>query len=561
MAQSRKVKVNRRSGYDKTFRNPLTGFCGTLIPLAVDEVIPDSKVNMKINVAAALPPLVSDTYMNVRLKVEAFFVPHRLIYGNFEDFFADYPAEIVEMVMAGVPTIGKFSGAYPLIQLRHPSIEGDALLKDKVGLSSLSDYLGYYDASFGGGDAVYANVGLYVCYHLIWQEWYRNPRVQKPAFMPRRANPMFVGDLRPYAMDLPYAKCYFDSGDQPTIALQGSVGSFNDYLYHLADGTNILDLRQRNFDLDYFTSAMNEPQQGEMARVIIGENDGDPANGFTIASLRAQNSIQQFRERNNLTSPRYQQQVYARYGVAPSDGVLQRPALIGAASYDVYSHGISATSSGDDSTGQQDNSNPFRGSLGQRGGNGFASGSDFIISNFHAKEPGYIMVLVSLVPSVMYNQGISRVLQRYIGVGSITDMANGILQNVGPQKIYTKELFTSDTNLEDTFAYADRYADWMIKRDECHGEFRPSGTLSHFVLQRTFAEVPEFGSEFLEIPKDYLDPVLAFTSETMALTYWLDSLIEYKVSMPLEEYSIPSLQDPAYEHGKTITLRKNGQLL
>ena len=88
---NRKVTVAHRSGYDKTYRNTLTAYVGTLVPLFFDEVIPDTKVNLKINLAASLPPLVSDTYINVRLRVEAFAVPHRILMGNFEDFFSDYP--------------------------------------------------------------------------------------------------------------------------------------------------------------------------------------------------------------------------------------------------------------------------------------------------------------------------------------------------------------------------------------------------------------------------------------------------------------------------------------
>ena len=94
-----------------------------------------------------------------------------------------------------------------------------------------------------------------------------------------------------------------------------------------------------------------------------------------------------------------------------------------------------------------------------------------------------------------------------------------------------------------------------------HGEFRADGTLAHFVLQRNFTENPEYGSEFLEIPTDYLDPVMSVTAKNMGFAYWLDSMLEYHVSMPLQQYCVPSLQDPAFEHGKSIKLRNNGQLL
>lgn len=554
----RVVRVNNRSGFDKSFRNTLTANCGTLVPILVDEVIPGTKVNLRINLAASMPPLVSDTYMNVRLRVEAFAVPHRLTMANFEDFFADYPADFIDSDY----NISTSKGCMPLIQLESSVSNFKSALIAKTGVGSLADYLGFQFDGTNLTEDFYAPLAPFVAYHLIWQEWYRNPRVQRPAFLPfEEGLTLVAGNTAVRADSSVFNRYFFDStGEQPSVrALSGVTDVLR--FYNLADSASILDLRQRNFGLDYFTAAMVEPQQGEPARVIIGENEGDPANGFTIASLRAQNSIQQFRERNNLTSPRYQQQLYARYGVAPSDGMLQRPALIGAASYDVYSHGVTATATAETIGGPgQDNNNIFSGSLGQRAGNGFASGSDFIISGFEAKEPMYIFVLASLVPEVSYSQNLNPILNRYKGLGSITDMANGILQNVGPEPIYDKEISQRGAQ-SSVFAYTDRYSKWMFKNNEVHGLFKNGSDLDSFVLQRYFSDAPEFGSEFLEIPTTYLDAVLQYTSVTLGFSYWLDVAFDYKVSMPLQEYAIPSLQDPGYEHGHSIVLRKNGQLL
>lgn len=571
----RVVKVDRRSGFDKHFRNTLTGNVGTLIPIMVDEVIPDTKVNLKVNIAAQLPPLVADTYMNVRLRVEAFAVPHRLCYANFQDFFSDY-----EQGFLNGSSISDYKGAVPLVSAAQ--LDPDAkvsnvpggkefnqFIVDSFAAGSLSDYMGNSNFmpldEYGESDELVFPVLPYVAYHLIWQEFYRNPRVQRPAFLPANYLPMAATDsIFLSAASLPFSSVYFDnSGNQPCVAPLTSSSEDYDYdasRYLLADGqTSIFDLRQRNFGLDFFTAAMSSPQQGPAAVVKFGEN-GDPSNGFSIASLRAQNSIQQFRDRNNLTSPRYQQQIYARYGVAPTDGILQRPALIGAATYDVYTHGVVNSAGTGDETSP---SNPFSGKLGSRAGSAAAAGSDFIISGFHAKEPMYIIVLASLVPEVSYSQNMNPVWNRYKGLGSITDMANGILQGVGPQPIKKGSLigYNSYGDYDSVFAYTDRYSDWMFKNNEVHGHFREGEDLSAFVLQRTFDDDVEFGSEFLTIPTDYLDSALSVTSDALGFGYWMDCMLDYKVSMPLQEYAIPTLQDPGYEHGKSVVLRKNGQIL
>lgn len=549
----RKVKVQNRSGFDKSFRSTLTANVGTLVPILVDELMPGSKVNLKINLATALPPLVSDTYMNVKLRVEAFAVPHRLTQRNFEEFFSDYPVEVIDGIEDRNIEFTELTACMPLVAYASEDAEMSDALAPLIGNGSLCDYMGLpavYEAQNR-----FAVAAPFIAYHLIWQEWYRNPRVQRPAFMKDNSGTIqtpVVGGT-PYFVNAPYNDYYITAvGQQP-------------YFHHFldtydslcADGVDMFELRQRNFDLDFFTAAMVEPQQGEPAVVKFGEN-GDPADGFTIASLRAMNSLQQFRERNNLTSPRYQQQLYARYGVAPSDGVIQRPVLIGAASYDVYSHGVESNSSTD---APSESTNPFNGALGSRAGNGFAGGSDFIISGFEAKEPMYLFVLASLVPEVSYSQNLNPMLSRYQGLGSISDMANAILQNVGPEPIYNEQIVAGQSDPKAIFAYTDRYSPWMYRNNEIHGLFKYGESLASFVAQRHFNVAPEFGSEFLEIPTNYLDDVMQFKSSVLGFGYWMDVMFEYKVAMPLQEYAIPSLQDPAYEHGHTITLRKNGQLL
>lgn len=81
------VKVPNRSGANMSHRNSGTINCGTLTPLLVEEVIPNTRVHLKIPEVVQLPPLVSDTYMNLKLKHEAFFVPFRLLCASFEQFF------------------------------------------------------------------------------------------------------------------------------------------------------------------------------------------------------------------------------------------------------------------------------------------------------------------------------------------------------------------------------------------------------------------------------------------------------------------------------------------
>lgn len=567
------VRVPNRSGFDKSHRNSGTLTAGTLTPILCDEVIPNSRVSLKLNMAMQLPPLVSDTYMNVKLKAEAFFVPLRLLCGSFEAFFCDTPQDY----MGSSSGITLMSNKYVLPHLTIDAAtdwseaEWDTASLRDFGPGSLADYLGFgfsestlSDIYTTGSDAYQVNMLPFVAYHLIYQEWYRNPRVQRSCFVPLRdLTQMYSG-----VAQLPFS--VFMDGDsvfryKKSYMSLSAAGKFPDRSLLLADGVSLFSLRQRNFPLDYFTGGRVSAQQGDPAAVTINLPDTEDTTSFTIAQLRAANSLQQFRERNGLPSPRLVDQVHARYGANLADGVAQRPICIGTASYDVASTGVSQTAAADSGQG-----NPFSGVAAQYG-RAYGSGSDFIISDFTANEPGYIMVLISLVPEVTYSNLLDRKFFRYVAPGSITDMANPLLQNVGDQPILSKELTgflgVSGAGVapgDSVFAYQDRYSDFMFIPNQAHGLFRDGSSLESFVLQRSavwdYDSPLMLSSEFLEIPKNYFDQVFAASTGVSGVSAWYDSYLNYRVSMPLAEFSIPSLQDPAYEHGQSVSIRRNGQI-
>lgn len=551
------VTVPHSSGFDKSHRYSGTGMCGTLIPVLCDEVIPGTKVQLRVPMSAQLPPLASETFMNASIKYESFFVPSRLLSRSFESFFEDFDERIQTTFNPNdtvTSTWDNVKGVLPVFSL--PITGSD------FASGSLMDYLGFVSTpspSSPSSPVSFSPLPL-IAYHLIWQEWYRNPRVQNPAFS-KSIGPELVNTSN-RASTIVDTFFHDDFGSFTA----NYIFSNNNSNFSLADGKSIFDLRQRNFGLDYFTGARTSAQQGAASSVSIAIPAGtDSAGGtttMTIAALRAANSLQQFRERNNLASPRFVDQIEDRYGVRPSDGVAQRPICIGTSTVDISTRGVDQTAV--DNTGGS-SSNPFS-SVAAQYGRGGALSNDYLIENFEALEPGYIMVMQSLVPEATYTVGVEKHFSRYLGPGSIVDMANPLLQNVGDQPIFSKELTGYGTAAPNTiFGFTDRFAEFMFRKNSVHGAMRAdagiSGTLKSFILQRdlTGATVT-LSSNFLEIPTNYLDQVFAISSEAAGLSYWFDLYFDYKITMPLAEYSIPSLQDPAYEHGKHISIRRNGQI-
>lgn len=162
------VSVPNRSGFDKSFRNLFTAPCGTLVPILTDELIPDTTVYLDLALSAQLPPLASETFMNVNYKVEAFFVPTRLLMAGYESWLVgddEYQGQTAVTLRAPVVQFGP----------------------NKAVPGSLLDYLGFMcpeldTTSYEMTTESVVSAFPFLAYHLIWDDWYRNSLVQKSLF-------------------------------------------------------------------------------------------------------------------------------------------------------------------------------------------------------------------------------------------------------------------------------------------------------------------------------------------------------------------------------------------
>lgn len=547
------VKVEKLSGFSKSHKVLTTLRCGTLTPLLTDELIPGSKVDLKLNLAAQLPPLASDVYARMCIKAEAFFVPHRIVYGGYQDYMMNNPVEVIES--DGDVGVGQVSAevTLPVFRAKHKDFVNGGLL-DQLGCR----YIGSTGIT---GYSRKINPFPILAYHKIWDDWYRNSLIQKPCFVNTMQTTGENGELPTFDFpdNIPY-RTYWTS---PNDSYSGYFHSESTFL----NGVGMLDMHQRNFDSDYFTNATPSAQQGEAQRVsTLGNN-------FTIESLRLANSLQKFAERNMLGSTQWVDWLKAQYGVSPSDGIAQRSIYLGSAKFNIYNKGI--YSSADTTTSDWTDKNPFISSVGGQVGSAYAEGSSFIINNFTATEPGTLMVIVSLVPEgVSYSSGSNRLFRRYTKEdGSARlDLANALLAGTGNQPIYNDEVSAVEVQAADTiFGYTERFADWKTMTDRVSGGFRedsntfymPSGQigLSHFVLQRALKGANQISSKFLEIPTNFMDGITLFNNALTQYGCCLDTYLEYNVAMPLPEYCQPSLEASDEEHQNTVYVSRNGSKL
>lgn len=563
------LKVENRSGFDKGFFNALTTGVGTLTPLVKQLLIPSSgKCSVKIS--AQLPPLASDAYLRSHLKVEAFVVPLRLCYGGFESWLCGrevYDSTNNVFTRAKLP-FAAISGPGDFPASEEPWMENGTL-----GAGTLHDYLGVTPVVSSQGverspvpssgtrgtidvaqdvSVSYCPVNIfpYLCYQLIYDEWYRNKLVQRPLFSPPAARPNQLGTLDAVSMtasSLPF----WASGQTVGVVNDTENGVFaGDTSGNCVSGSlnngHLFELRQRNYGDDYFTAATPSAQEGEPAFIDTS------AGGFTIGALRLQNSMQEFKEANNYASPDYLQTLVVRWGVAPSMSVAQKPVLVGSADFPMYTSGVEQTAEG---TGQSTN-NPFD-TVGSRFGRGHAEGTDFVC-DFDVKEPAYLMVIVSLVPEATYTTGLDHDMQILTDEGSIVDLPMAQFEGVGNEPIFKNEI---DSGSSGVFGYVQKYL-WhkLGNRNQAHGLFKYGQSLSSFVVQRRITS-PSISSNFLRVNTSDLDNVAAVSAGISQFGVMIDSRIDLFVSEPLSESAIPSLSDPAKEHGHSVYVKTGGSKL
>lgn len=511
------VEMPNRSGFDMSHENLGTLKTGTLVPVLVDELLPNDSVSLGSSFQVQLPPMVADFYGRVDFVLEAFFVPFRLLWGGFQDFMTHPTA--YPQYPDGTPVQGKPKYL--------PKLSAKAI---EVGSGSLADYLGFKSS----GDlarTVELNALPFIAYHRIWDDWYRESRIQAPVFYKSKLG----NNTDPSS--LPYVSVLGSGPDSPIIMPVTSL---------LGDGVRLTQLRQRNFAKDYYTTATPLPQAGNASQLEFDTDLETGKGAFSIASLRAANSLQKWMERNNIAGYRYSDQIYAQFGRYPSDSIMDRVIYLGRQSSNVYTRSVFNTN------GVEADSGNTRNALGYKAGSSQSIGEGSLVDNFTASEHGYLFVLASLVPHAYYSTGVRRYLSRSV----VGDFAFPLLSGMGDQAIRLSELdakvFGTDNDVE--FGYNDLYSEYKYHDDEIHGLLRDGENLAPFALQRSFDETsPELSSSFLSIPETYLDQITAVDTNTSGYTAWYDIFFPYKKVSTLPEYSLPTLADLKHVHTEYIS--------
>lgn len=377
-----------------------------------------------------------------------------------------------------------------------------------------------------------------------------------------------------------YNAYYRNSVNQP-FRVNGQI-EYNKYNTTVAGGQDDTDyqLYRRNYELDFLTSALPSPQQGNAplvgmnalgqitlesedgvttAQAVIDESTGEITGlnvtspiankehaltlqqiaqaGFTINSFRDTNALTRWLETNIRKGYRYLDFIAGHFGKSPKYSELDMPEFIGGFSRDVTVSQIVSTAD----------------TLGLEGGQGLGDfqgmancfgGGNHSVTHY-CDDYGFIVGILCVVPTPAYSQLLPKHFLKYSPLDyyfpefSQLGMQPISYEEVCPVTAYLQSIADGGaTSVHDTFGYQRPYYDLVSSVDEVHGLFR-SESMRSFLINRIFGTRPVLGNDFLQIDPEETSQIFADQTDVDQIIGQV--IFDIKAKRPIPRVVIPSL--------------------
>ncbi|AZL82992.1 major capsid protein [Apis mellifera associated microvirus 52] len=437
---------------------------GQLVPIGLQEILPGDTFDHSTSALIRVAPLATPVMHPVRARIHHFFVPHRLVWNDWEDFITGGPDGLNASVF---PTINTGAG---------------------FAVGSLADYLGV-TPSVANRDV---SALPFRAYALIYNEFYRDQDLNAALTIDLTDGPDTTTNVALqnacWERDrFTLARATAQKGAAVTLPLgttspvkfqSGTVGV---KIVNPATGATLNS--QTGFQstgAGVFTSSPAAVGAGIDPNGSLYA-DLSTASAATITQLRTAFALQQYAENRSLYGSRYSDYL-ALMGVKSSDARLQRPEYLGGGVETIQFSEVIQTAPGTYDTDEYP--------LGNLGGHGIGALKSNRYRRFF-EEHGYVISLLSVLPKTVYAQGLEKTWNRR----TKEDFFQYELQFVGQDEVQNKEVYLAHTTPDGTFGYIDRYDDYRRSPSTVAGEFRT--TLDSWHMARIFSGEPALNSTFV----------------------------------------------------------------
>lgn len=511
---------------------------GTLYPIDWQEVVPGDIFKCRaFDVSRVTSSFLKPVMDNLYLDVYHFFVPHRLVYDDFEKVFGNpNPSAYTDNELAEIPMV---SG---------PAVQP----------GSIADYLGLpVNASIPNENPV--SLLPFRSFALIYDKYFRNENttdeifVQKGAQQPSEVLNNKVFGPNNYTGKPPKVNKYKDYFTSCVPNPQkGAPVSFN--IAGLApvipqnQQVPVQDTSSPPVSLRLYGgiqppqsllgangagnfSTVNSPGVTTVGSPVYPSNlfaDLSESSAVTVDDLRLAFAYQKMLERDAIYGSRYNEYLYGHFGVHIPDAYIQFPQYLGGGRTPLNIVQVAQTSQGTEES-----------PLGNVGAYSWTNGRTGYSRKFN--EHGIIMTVACLRYRHTYQQGIAKKWRRRVR----EDFYDPLFSTIGQQPVYTTELYGMSTvNKDAVFGYREAWSELRNIPNTISGEMRSgvSNSLDIWHFADNYSSAPTLSQSFTEETPIYVDRTLSVPSssqDNFILNFYFDMSAVRK--MPV--YSMPSLID------------------